>query len=163
MLFRSNSEQNRVTCALDPYAPYRANAAKQLQELMANPSSVTSLPGYQFQQQSGTQNTEMQLANRGLINSSAEQAALSKFNQNLASSYYNDEFNRLAKLSGADQNPYNAALAGVKQGNDVTTSNNQNIGAGLTALTNIYNGWNKNNNSGITPGLVNGQPGWYGP
>lgn len=83
--------------------------ADQLNKLMADPSSVTSLPGYQFNLDQGAETTARQFAaNPG---SGAEGAALTQYGQNYASSAYTQQAQLLASLSGLNQNP--AALGGA--------------------------------------------------
>ena len=74
----------------DPYAPYRGAAAKQLQQLMANPSSIQSSPVYQ---------ADMQAAGRTM----AAQGYTGSGNALVASAQaggqaYQQQFNNLAML-----------------------------------------------------------------
>lgn len=77
--------------------------ADQLSKLLADPSSVTSLPGYKFNKDQGAETIARQFAqNPG---SGAEGAALTRYGQDYASSAYLQQANLLASLSGLTQNP----------------------------------------------------------
>lgn len=115
--------------AVDPFAPYRPAFAGQLANLMANPNSITQTPGFQFLQQQGNQAVERTLASRGKIASGNELLALKEQDQGLANQQYNDQFNKLAALSGASQSP---ASGGSQWGN--------------AASANIIQDQNKTNN-----------------
>lgn len=119
--------------AMDPFAPYRAQYAQQLNQLMADPSSVTSLPGYQFQQQQGQQAVERTLAAQGRTVSGQEQIELQKYGQGQAGQYYNDQYNKLAQLSGASTSP---ALGG-QAFNQATAGNQAQQQAGWSGLTQL--------------------------
>lgn len=71
-----------------------------LQQLIANPSSVSSLPGYQFQLSQGSAAVADQMAASGFAGSGNEGAALTEFGQGLASSFYGQQAQLLASLSG---------------------------------------------------------------
>lgn len=74
--------------------------AQQLQQLVQNPSSVSQLPGYQFQMGQGTQAVARQMGAAGQGGSDAESMALMRYGQGLASSFYGQQTNLLASLSG---------------------------------------------------------------
>jgi hypothetical protein len=71
-----------------------------LQQLIANPSSVTQLPGYASQMKQGTAAVASQMGSSGFAGSGNEAAALETFGQGLASSFYGQQANLLASLSG---------------------------------------------------------------
>lgn len=71
-----------------------------LQQLIANPSSVTQLPGYQFQMDQGTKAVADAMGAGGFSGSGNEAAALTQFGQGLASSFYGQQTSLLASLSG---------------------------------------------------------------
>lgn len=74
--------------------------AQQLQQLIANPSSVTSLPGYGFQLQQGQNALVSQAAAQGYLGSGNLGTALVKYGQNYAQSAYGQQEQILAQLSG---------------------------------------------------------------
>lgn len=96
---------------------------QQLQQLMANPSSVTQLPGYQFQLEQGTQAVARQMGAAGMFGSGNEAAALTQYGQGLASSFYQQQVNNLMSLSGitAPESPAQATGAAVAA--NTSTSN----------------------------------------
>lgn len=93
----------------DPYAPYRANAAQQLQELMQNPGNVAQNPVY------GAMLTaaQRQAASQGYNGSGNALVAAA----NAGGQAYQQQFNDLAMLSGANQSPANGAMLATNQGN----------------------------------------------
>lgn len=74
--------------------------ASQLQQLIQNPSSVSQLPGYQFQMGQGTQAVARQMGAAGLGGSDAEAMALMRYGQGQAASFYGQQTQLLAGLSG---------------------------------------------------------------
>jgi len=71
-----------------------------LKTLIADPSSVGQLPGFQFQEQTGAAAVHDQMAAGGFGGSGNEGAALTQFGQGLASSFYNQQTQLLSALSG---------------------------------------------------------------
>ena len=136
----------------DPYSPYRAEAAADLQNLMKNPATAMSSPGYQQQLQQGTKAQEAAAASSGKLQSGAESAALTGLGQTTFSSYYNTMLGQLAGLSGASQSPSNAAFQ--SQQGAVSGANQQagNINSllqgvsGLQTATNFLGGFGGNQN-----------------
>jgi hypothetical protein len=74
-------------------------------------ATLRNMPGYQFQQQQGTQNTVNQASAMGLGLSGNTLEGLSKFNQGLADTSYQSEVNNLMNVTGMGQ----AAAAGQAQ------------------------------------------------
>jgi len=71
-----------------------------LQTLIANPSSVGQLPGFQFQEQTGAAAVADQMGAKGFGGSGNEGAALTSFGQGLASSFYGQQTQLLSSLAG---------------------------------------------------------------
>jgi hypothetical protein len=71
-----------------------------LQQLIANPSSVSQLPGFQFQLDTGSKAIAAGMGAGGFAGSGNEAAALTEFGQGLASSFYGQQTSLLASLSG---------------------------------------------------------------
>ena len=109
----------------DPFASQRPQYQQQLQQLMQNPNSVTNTPGYNFQMQQGTDAVARQQAAMGGAGSGAEQAALTQYGQGLASNQYQQQFNNLSTLSGANVGSPGAAGQLQQQQNQ---QNQQSIG-----------------------------------
>jgi hypothetical protein len=95
----------------DPYAQYRSQAAAQLQNLLANPSTITSTPGYQFNLAQGLQAQQAQQAAQGRLVSGGGLLQAQQFGQQYATSQLGQQQQLLAQLSGATQAPAGAATA----------------------------------------------------
>lgn len=95
----------------DPYAPYRAQAATKLNDLMADPSLVYGLPGYNFAQEEGTKQIGRAAAATGQSISGNTLAAINKQSQGTAKTWFDDYVNNLAMQSGANQNPAGGQVA----------------------------------------------------
>ena len=95
----------------DPYAAYRSQAASQLQNLLANPNTITSTPGYQFNLQQGLQAQQAEQAAQGRLVSGGGLLQAQQFGQQYATSSLQQQQNLLATLSGANQAPAGAAQA----------------------------------------------------
>lgn len=72
----------------------------QLANLVNNPSSVTSLPGYQFQLDQGSDTVAREMAAGGFLNSGTEAAGLTQYGQGQAQSAYQQQVNVLSGLAG---------------------------------------------------------------
>lgn len=107
------SEQLKKQAALaaqqaDPFGPQRAGYAQRLNDLVNNPDSVSSLPGYQ----AGLKAVQRSMAAQGYTGSGNMMTALQKY----GGDFYNQAMDRYASLAGAQFNPANAAQLGL-QGN----------------------------------------------
>lgn len=110
--------------------------AQQLQTLMANPSSVTSLPGYEFQFQQGSDAVTREMAASGFLGSGNEATALTKYGQGMAQSAYAQQEQMLAGLSGlqAASSPAQYGSVGLSAGNSAFSQLGQafsSLGYGL--------------------------------
>ena len=74
--------------------------AQMLHSLITNPSSVTSLPGYQFNLQQGEQAVARTMAGSGYAGSGNEAIALTQYGQNYATSAYDNQIKVLSSLAG---------------------------------------------------------------
>lgn len=92
----------------DPMAKYRAGYAEKLAALMANPSSITSVPGYQ----AGLEAVRASGAGQGWTSGGNMMVALNKY----GGDFYNQEASRLAQLAGAQFNPATSASMGISAG-----------------------------------------------
>lgn len=134
-----SSQQQQV---YDPYAPYRGAAAQKLNALMADPSTLTSLPEYQAQMQAASR----AMAAQGYTGSGNALVAAA----NAGGQAYQQAFNNLAMLSGAGQSPAYGASA-AEQGNLAGQQmQNQMWNQIGSAVGNGINAWNNNNDSGYT-------------
>ena len=112
-------------------------AGGQLQALLQDPSSITSMPGYQ----AGLTAVERKMASQGYNGSGNMMAALQQYGGN----FYNDAVNRLSGLAGANQNPASSGqllLQGTGQANDLTSRSLASIGYGIQG------------NQGINPAIL---------
>lgn len=73
---------------------------QQLQDLIADPSSVTKLPGYQFQFDQGAQAVARSGAAKGFLDSGNMATALTQYGQGFAQNFYLSQANLLASLAG---------------------------------------------------------------
>ena len=117
----------------DPYAAYRPQAAAQLQNLLSDPSTITSTPGYQFNLQQGLQAQQAQQAAQGRLVSGGALLQANQFGQQYATSSLQQQQTLLAQLSGATQSPAGAAQA--QQG-----INFGQVGAGALGLQQLAGG-----------------------
>jgi hypothetical protein len=125
---------------------------QMLQQLIANPSSVSTLPGFQFQLQTGSAAVADQMAASGFSGSGNEAAALTKFGQGLASSFYGQQAGLLAQLSGITaasspaQSGSAATGASAAQGSTIN-----NLLSQLGVLGGVYSGLYGGGGAATTP------------
>ena len=143
------SGMKSASAASDPFAPYRAGYAAQLQELMRNPSSVTSQPGYQAAEKAGEQALTRNLASQGLTGSGAAAEAIPTFAAKFEDHYYQQLIQTLASLGGANINNAGIALEGRAAGDNTINSSINNLikiwqasssGSSSGWLTDIFGG-----------------------
>lgn len=91
----------------------------QLSKLMADPSSVTKLPGYQFNKQQGEESVARQFASNP---GGGGAAALERYGQDYASSAYGQQVQLLSQLSGISQNPASYGQVGVGAGGNAVSA-----------------------------------------
>ncbi len=95
-----------------PYANTGGAANDSLARLFANPNSVTSLPGYQFDLSQGLQGLDRSALARGMLNSGRQQKDVLRFATGLADKTYGDQIARLLAGAGLGMN----ANAGIGTG-----------------------------------------------
>jgi hypothetical protein len=102
----------------DPYSAYRPQNAAQLQNLLQNPQTITSTPGYQFNLGQGLQAMQAQQAAQGRLVSGGGLLQAQQFGQQFATSQLGQQQQLLAQLSGATQSPAGGAgaMAGLYGG-----------------------------------------------
>jgi len=130
--------------AADPFASQRPQYQTMLANLINNPSSVTSTPGYQFQMDQALKGVEGSAAAQGMLNSGNVLSALTTQAGNQASTQYYNQAELLAQLAGA--NIGSPGTAGqILQGQNVSNQQaasalgNQIGGAVTTGLNNYGN------------------------
>lgn len=117
----------QIAANADPFAQYRAGYGAQLQQLMSDPSSITSMPGYK----AGLQAVERRGAAQGWNGSGNMMTALSDFGGN----FYNQAIQNLMGLSGANVNPGTAAslaMQGNQAGASIAMQGLNRVGYGVT-------------------------------
>lgn len=118
--------------------PYNTNGA--LQRLMSDPSSVRSLPGYQFAQDEGTRAIDHSAAARGMDQSGRTLKDLSRFSTGLADQTYGNQLNRLMQSQNAYTGTVGQGLQG-QLGTQTAAFNggmnaSQTVGQGMVAGAN---------------------------
>jgi hypothetical protein len=108
---QASRQSGQLAGQADPFSPYRSGYAAQLSELMRNPQTVTSTPGYQFNLAQGLQAQQAQQAAQGRLVSGGALLQGQQFGQQLAGQTYNQQLETLAGLSGASQSPAAGATA----------------------------------------------------
>jgi hypothetical protein len=108
----------------DPYAQYRGGAAQKLNDMMNNYNSADN-PVYE----SMLQAAQRQAASQGYNGSGNALVAAA----NAGGQAYQQQFNNLAMLSGAEQSPAQAGALAAQQGN-YNTQMNQQMWGGMGSL-----------------------------
>jgi hypothetical protein len=108
----------------DPYAQYRGNAAQQLNGMMNNYDPASN-PVYGAMLQAA----QRQAASQGYNGSGNALVAAA----NAGGQAYQQQFNNLAMLSGAEQSPAQAGALAAQQGN-YNQQMNQNMWGGMGSL-----------------------------
>ena len=80
-------------------------AGNKLNELLQNPSSITSTPGYQFAYNQGLEAVNRTAAAKGQLGSGNRLYDLTKFGQGLASQTYNNTVSQLGNFLNKTQIP----------------------------------------------------------
>jgi hypothetical protein len=122
---------------------------KMLQDYFNNPSSVTSLPGYNFQEQQGEQAVTRQMSAGGYLGSGNLGIALQQYGQNFAMNYGQTYEQQLAALSGLSQNA-SAPLQTAVQGSNAAFGQYGQLGGaggsmfqaggGMSTISNFFQG-----------------------
>lgn len=125
------------------YAPYRAAggaAVTRAGNLLANPSSITSDPGYGFGLSEGTKAIDRSAASRGSLYSGATLKALQKYGQDYAGTKLTEAVNRNLGVAGLGQ----VATSGTSNAgaNYSNTAGNNLIGAGNANASSYVGGAN---------------------
>lgn len=100
-LLREMWQQGRADQA--PYREAGTNALAGIQALLKDPSSVASMPDYQFGLDQGTKALANSASARGMQYSGAQAKALQRYGQDYAGTKLGESFNRLASLAGIGQ------------------------------------------------------------
>lgn len=131
----SSGTANQSAAISDPFASQRPQYQGQLSALMADPSSISKTPGYQFQFDQGMQALERAQAAQGTFRSGQTDTAAIQFGQGLAETSFGNWEKMLADLSGV--NAGNPGQAGSlysqnqQQGNAALQSGFSSLMSGL--------------------------------
>ena len=128
---------------LTPWREAGTSALGQLQALMQNPNSITSDPGYEFQRKEGERALRNQANSVGRSYSGAQAQALSRYNNDYATTKFNESYNRLAGIAGTGQQAVNSGNAlganyANQAGQNITGAGNAQ-GSGYVAKGNLWN------------------------
>ncbi len=118
-----NDPTKNGTNIADPFGPERSKYGKMLSDLMADPSSITKMPGWQ----AGSTAVQRAGAAQGFTNSGNMAAALQQY----GGDFFNNTVTQLGNLAGAQFSP---ATAGQLQGQGQTNSANM-TGQAIGSLT----------------------------
>lgn len=131
------SQYGALGNSYQPWINTGQTANNSVQQLLSNPNSVSSLPGYQFQMDQGTKALDHSAAAAGNLFSGAQGKALVGYGQNLANTNYSQDLSNLMGIS-------NQGLGAQGQQNAAIGQGIQTTGQGLTgqvgASTSAYNG-----------------------
>ena len=136
---RSGQLQGRA----DPMGAYRPGYAAQLQNLMQDPSTITSTPGYQFNLANYMQQLQAKQAAQGSLVGGGALVQAGQMGQQYATSQLKDQEALLAQLSGAGQSP----AYGTQTAANVGGMGAQSVFAGaanvLDPLATLYTKYNQ--------------------
>ena len=137
----------------DPFGPYRGQYAAQMQALEANPSLITSRPGYN----AGLEAVQRQMQSKGYLGSGNHAASLMEY----SGGFFDKEMTRLANLAGAGIGPGNSAYNSA----NLVGQSLASIGYGLAPYLKSGGsgggsgggsaGWFQNSNAGYEAPLLN--------
>lgn len=146
---------NQAAANADPYGPYRAQAAQQLNAFENNPNSFQAVEnspvGQAYQQAAGRT-----MAAQGYTGSGNALVA----SANAGGQAYQQQFNNLATLAGANYNPAGAAQIQANNASNAYNENNNtmaNLGGLANSLTSAYN---SSTSGGLLAGNTTGVEGW---
>lgn len=137
----------------DPYAQTGYGANTALQRLIADPSSVRSLPGYQFDMEEGTRALDRGAASRGMLGSGRASKDLLRFGTGLADKTFGDQLARLLSITTGVGLPAQGAQTAI--GDKQIGTVGQGITGQLGARTTAYGG-DMNSAGTIGQGMVAG-------
>lgn len=136
-LQRSGQLQGRA----DPMGAYRPGYAAQLQNLMQDPSTITSTPGYQFGLANYMQQLQAKQAAQGSLVGGGALVQAGQMGQQYATSQLKDQQLLLAQLAGAGQSPAygTQTAAGIGTGAQGVFAGASNVLDPLATLYTKYN------------------------
>lgn len=125
----------------DPYTAAGGQGVNALTRLLQDPSSLRSLPGYQFAQGEGVQALDRGAAAHGMLNSGRGSKDLLRFGTGLADKTYGDQLARLMGVSQFGVGANGAQIGTVGQGLQGQMGTRQSAyGGNFTAANTIGQG-----------------------
>ncbi len=121
------NEMKDLAKGADPFGPYRAGYAQQLNNLTANPASVTSRPGYDAAMKAGELALTRNLAAQGLTGSGTAAQSLVDFGARFQNEQYDKELSQLANLAGAGSSGANGNMAGTAAAYNTINNSLENL------------------------------------
>lgn len=119
--------------AADPFSSQRGQYQSMLSDLIKNPSSITSQPGYEFNLDQGLKSVQGSAAANGMLNSGNVLTSLQQYGSNYAQNQLQNQELLLAQLAGA--NVGSPGTAG-----QILQNQNQQNQASASALGNAVGG-----------------------
>ena len=107
---------DQLAQGFNPYVQAGNTAAGQFNNLLQDPSSVRSLPGYEFMRGEGMRGVENSAAARSGILNGKTLKDIDKYNSNYADTSYGNQFQRLMGATGQGQGAVGAQVATAGQG-----------------------------------------------
>lgn len=142
----SPSSASGAAGAADPFASQRGQYQTMLANLINNPSSITSQPGYQFGLTTGVNQVQGSAAAKGMLNSGNTLAGIDQFSQSYAATQLQNQELLLAQLAGAN-------IGSPGTAGQILNSQNQTNQQSASALGNAVGGAI---NTGLTNASNNG-------
>lgn len=140
---KAQQQNQQAIDAADPYAPYRDDAAKRLNALIADPSSITETATYKARQKAA----ERTMAAQGYSGSGNAILAAT----DAAAASYQQEFSNLAALAGATEGLGNATSAYSAGQGAISNANDNKLSAWAGVGNNLVNLANTVFNKPVTP------------
>jgi hypothetical protein len=138
---------------LAPWITAGTNALGQIDTLLKNPSTLSSQPDYQFELSQGLNAAKNGAASRGMAYSGAQDKALTRFGQGLASTKLNDSFDRLARVAGLGAGPaQTSANNGLTLGSTIGAGDLYTGALIQQGINNTLGNWNYSQFKKKTPG-----------
>lgn len=107
---------DQLAQGFNPYVQAGNTAAGQFNNLLQDPSSVRSLPGYEFMRGEGMRGVENSAAARSGILNGKTLKDIDKYNSNYADTSYGNQFSRLMGATGQGQQAVGAQVGTQAQG-----------------------------------------------
>lgn len=124
----------RAAAMQDPFGAQRPQYQAMLSQLMADPSKITTMPGYT----AGMQAVERRLASQGYLGSGNMMTAMAEY----GGSFFDKEANRLASLAGANIGPSGGGvlMQGANSSYDAASKALASLGFGVKDIARILYG-----------------------